>query len=462
MKGLTLDWDDNLEAVTAHVQGMREGRFPRLKMNLPPNMLKSYIVSVCYPAWCFAVDPSWRLLIGTNDAGLASRDSLACRRLIESEWYTERFRGTEWELQDDQNTKNWYETTAGGHRIAVSYRSNVQGKKGDEIIADDIQTYTSAASAAERAHFKDWWDGEFSNRFRSELEGHLLIVGHRTHPQDVFRMAGSEGWVHLWMAEEFDPSHRCTTPIWTDRRTRPGELLRPHRVTHEFLRGERAKGETYYSAQRQQNPKGAGGKMFPRALARVIPAVPAGTRGVRYWDQAASLKDDACLTAGVWLGLSPSGHVVIADVVSGRWEGPDRYDLIRSTCSIDERRAGSEYLGAYIEKSGSEAGLDQAKAIVRHCAGHVVRIDSPSGEKRVRAEPLSTQWLSGNVLVVAGSWNDAFLQRAEDFPAGLIDELDAAAGGYNRLTDRIGVGPDDEPDEARPGGRRDPHPDTYA
>jgi hypothetical protein len=49
---------------------------------------------------------------------LATRDSVKCRRLIESAWYQE-FWGDRYQLTDDQNQKNRFENTKTGYRIVV-------------------------------------------------------------------------------------------------------------------------------------------------------------------------------------------------------------------------------------------------------------------------------------------------------------------------------------------------------
>ena len=42
---------------------------------------------------------------------------------------------------------------------------------------------------------------------------------------------------------------------------------------------------------------------------------------------------------------------------------------------------------------------------------------------------------AGNVFLVAGSWNAAFLEEAECFPNGKFkDQIDAASGAFAKLT----------------------------
>ena len=60
--GRQLRWAWYLHAMCDHLQAVTQGRIRRLAITLPPNTLKSFIVSVCWPAWQWATDPSLRFL----------------------------------------------------------------------------------------------------------------------------------------------------------------------------------------------------------------------------------------------------------------------------------------------------------------------------------------------------------------------------------------------------------------
>ncbi len=55
-------------------------------------------------------------------------------------------------------------------------------------------------------------------------------------------------------------------------------------------------------------------------------------------------------------------------------------------------------------------------------AGFVVSAVAPTGSKEVRAKPLSSQVEVGNVLLLRGSWNEAFLEELGMFPAASHDD----------------------------------------
>jgi predicted phage terminase large subunit-like protein len=71
--------------------------------------------------------------------------------------------------------------------------------------------------------------------------------------------------------------------------------------------------------------------------------------------------------------------------------------------------------------------------------GHAVRAKLDSGSKTLRAQPFAAAVEAGNVSLVQGAWNEAFLDEARTFPMGAHDDqIDAAASAFLELT-RQGV-----------------------
>ena len=71
-----------------------------------------------------------------------------------------------------------------------------------------------------------------------------------------------------------------------------------------------------------------------------------------------------------------------------------------------------------------------------------------TGSKVLRAKPLSSAAEHGNVKLVRGTWNEAFLSELENFPGGAHDDqVDAASGAHGQLSKiyKPSVGEDVEP-----------------
>ncbi|HAS16413.1 MAG TPA: terminase, partial [Nitrospiraceae bacterium] len=78
---------------------------------------------------------------------------------------------------------------------------------------------------------------------------------------------------------------------------------------------------------------------------------------------------------------------------------------------------------------------------VKELAGYTVKTLPVTGSKEVRATPLASQAQAGNVKLVRGLWNEAFLLEAENFPEGKFkDQVDAAADAFDELTNTKRVG----------------------
>ena len=114
-----------------------------LVINIPPRSMKSSIIGVAFPAWVWTWHPSAKFITGSNESQLATRDAVACRRLVQSEWYQARWgpgsptlpRGNPGiAIRPDQGEKTYYETTAGGHRFIATPGKNVTGHGADYIL----------------------------------------------------------------------------------------------------------------------------------------------------------------------------------------------------------------------------------------------------------------------------------------------------------------------------------------
>uniref|UniRef100_UPI003F582379 hypothetical protein n=1 Tax=Vibrio cholerae TaxID=666 RepID=UPI003F582379 len=106
--------------------------------------MKSTLVSVFWPAWEWGPMnmPHIRFIGASHEQGLAVRDTLKMRRLVTSEWFTER-----WPigLTGDQNQKTYYENTRTGFRQACAVES-MTGRRGDRVAWDDPHSVEAALS----------------------------------------------------------------------------------------------------------------------------------------------------------------------------------------------------------------------------------------------------------------------------------------------------------------------------
>jgi|GEM_PF-1351916 len=183
----------------------------------------------------------------------------------------------------------------------------------------------------------------------------------------------------------------------------------------------------------------AKGLYYKRAWFEFVEAAPAEMRWVRAWDLAATEarkgKGDPDWTVGAKLGVSlnpnHAGLFFIGDVVRMRGAPGDVEATIKATAELDGKNTM-----VVMPRDPGQAGVDQVRHYAKLLAGFNVRFRIQTGDKTHRQNPFSAQCarLVGNVKIVRGEWNEAFLQVLEAFPEGSHDDdVDAAATAFNEL-----------------------------
>lgn len=174
------------------------------------------------------------------------------------------------------------------------------------------------------------------------------------------------------------------------------------------------------------------GMYFRRGWCEVVDAAPAGTRWVRGWDLAATLKteaNDPDATAGTKIGIAPDGRYVVGDHIEDHLSPSGVRALIRNTASQDGRQTTIS-----LPQDPGQAGKDQKQSLAKELTGYTVRFSPESGDKITRFSPFSAQAEAGNVQVVRGAWNEAWFAALEAFPEAAHDDApDSTSRAFNEL-----------------------------
>lgn len=419
----------HMDAIGEHLQACVTGEITRLLINIAPGTSKSTATSVFLPSWIWGPYgwPEARVIGASYEQSLATRDNRRNRILVESDWYQERW---PLELVSDQNEKTGFENVKRGWRQSCAVKS-MTGKRGDIVIWDDPLSPEKAYSEVERDTANRVFAETLPTRLNDPKKSAIIIIMQRLHENDVsgYILARELGYEHLCLPMEYEPDRHCTTSIgWTDPRKEDGELLFPERFPREVVdRDKQVMGSFAVAGQFQQRPVPREGGMFKHHWFNVVKAAPAGTVWVRGWDLAASTKSDSPYTAGVKIGRTPQGRYVIADSKRERVNTPRQ--MIKTTASQD----GVECFISYPQDPG-QAGKDQSRSIAVDLAGYKFKSSPESGDKATRAEPLAAQAEAGNVDILQGDWNAAFLDEICAFPFGqYMDQVDAASRAFNEL-----------------------------
>jgi len=254
----------HIEAICDHLEAVTRGKIQNLLINIPPRHMKSLTVSVFWPVWEWIANPHRRWLFASYAMSLSVRDSVRCRRLIESPWFQSNW-GKNFRLTSDQNTKQRFDNDKGGCRLAVSVGSAATGEGGDRVVVDDPHNVTERESDAIRRATLDWWDQTMCTRLNDPKTGARVIVMQRVHEKDLSgHVIEQGGYVHLCLPAEYESSRRCSTILdWSDTRTTEGELLWPKRISQSEIADFKLRlGPSGYAGQFQQRPTPAGGARF--------------------------------------------------------------------------------------------------------------------------------------------------------------------------------------------------------
>ena len=426
-----LVWNWHLDAICQHLEAVTDGRINRLVINVPPGSSKSMIVSVLWPAWEWGPKGrrSLRYLTTSFAEDSVKRDTRKHRDLTLSEWYRSLWPDVNLVRTGEMSFAN----SDTGTREGTPFGS-LTAKRGDRLIIDDPHSTKTAESDAERsATVRQFREGAL-NRLNDQERSALVVVMQRLHEQDVTGaiMKLGLGFVVLMLPMEFEAGRRCVTSIgFSDPRTEDGELLDPVRFPRKVVDDlKKGLGSYAYAGQYQQRPAPREGGLFKRAWLPVVDALPNDIASwCRAWDIGAT-KGGGDPTAGVKVGRSRDGVFYVADVYRAQ-ESPSEVErTILATASLD-----GPNVTLRLPQDPGAAGKAYVQTLVKMLAGYPVKSVAPTGDKATRATPAAAQAEAGNVRLLRGSWNEAFMDELCTFPAGAHDDqVDAFADAVNELT----------------------------
>ncbi len=430
----------HIDLICDHLEAITYGKFKahgfdnRLKINEPPGTMKSLLVNVFWSAWEWGpAGMPWMMNIGTSYKGEnCKRDLGKCHDLIISEWFQRH-----WPLKLVKAGAEYMQNERRGDYRGIPFGSLTQ-YRADRVKIDDPHSTETAESDLDRARATLRFRESVPTRLNDPISSAIVLIMQRLHADDL---SGVEeklqlGYMHINLPMEFETGKRCITPFGKDRRTFEGELLFPERFPKSVVERDKiALGPYATAGQFQQRPSPRSGGMFKRTDFKFVDALPVGTkqRKVRNWDLAATIAapgTDPDWTAGVRMSVY-NGNYYIEDVTRFR-AGPNKVrQAIRETGKAD---GGSCHI--LVPQDPGQAGKDQVATIISENAGKRIYAHRESKDKAMRAEPLAAQVEAGNVYILVAPWNEEFIHEMCSFPTGHDDQVDAASGAFNHLTNK--------------------------
>lgn len=423
----------HIDAICDHLTAITNGEINRLLINVPPGTMKSLLAGVFWPAWEWGPmgRPATRIIGSSYSEDYAKRDNRRMRDLVTSEWYQDLWGD---QVQLVRAGEMSFSNTATGFRQGIPF-SRLTGGRGDRVIIDDPHSVDGADSDTERGSTIRTFRESVPTRLNDPEKSAIVVIMQRLHEQDVSGtiLSLGLGYVHLMLPMEFEPDRACSTIIgFKDPRTQAGELLFPERFPRAVVERDKIPMGSYAVAgQFQQRPAPRSGGMFQRGDFEIVDAVPAKGRTVRAWDFAASKpKPGRSPDWTVGLRMTLVGdEFFIENVVRGQWSAAKVEVMLKNTATQDGWKVKIR-----LPQDPGAAGKSDAATKVKLLKGFSTIVQTVTGDKATRAKPASAQAEAGNVKLLRGEWNEAFLDEVCSFPNGAHDDqVDAFADALNEL-----------------------------
>jgi predicted phage terminase large subunit-like protein len=440
------EWNWHIEFLCKLLQNRIERvvkKEPKLKdllINVPPRSMKSYIVTRLLNAWTWIHAPWCKFLTSSYGMDLSTDHTMDTRKLISSEWYQRNW-GHLFKFAGDQNVKSKFHNDKGGRRRALSIGSSgTTGFGGDVLVVDDPTDPEQAGSDTIRETANRYFNKTLYNRLNDAKTGLRIVVMQRLHEDDMTGMIlkkYGDKFTHVNIPARLNSS--VSPPIL--KSFYKDGLFWPERYSNDFLNTMLSvMGEYGVAAQYQQSPSPeAGGLLKTDRLCYIDEKdVPNDLKIVRGWDLASSIKQrtghDPDYTVGVKIGLRrlPTAvpgmfayQIFILDVERFRLEGTARNSRIVQVVKKD-----GDHVRQFIEAFGAyKDAYTQIRDALRGV--RVVSRLNLSGDKVVKATPLSIPLENSMVVLVKAPWNDELIHEMNLFPNGKHDDqVDALAVAY--------------------------------
>jgi predicted phage terminase large subunit-like protein len=411
---LTPNW--HIDAICWEIQRLYMGRRrPRLIVNLPPRSLKSFIVTICLPAWLLGYHPSLAIVAVSYSDELARKFSRDCRALMETPFYKGLFPRTR--LNPKKISETEFETTCRGSRMATSVGGTLTGRGADLLIIDDPMKGQDAYSEVVRNSTTDWFNGTAMSRLNEPARSKVIVVMQRLHADDLAGYLIDKNWRALVLPAIATKTKRYATGPRKSYTRRTGELLQRKRDSRAVLDEIcRDRGSHVFAAQYQQDPVPPDGNLIkadwlkrydpvddPNQFERIILTCdPAGKAGPR---------ND--YTAMVVAGMI-NNRLHILEVARGHWNVLQMRDWILSFATA---RRSNEVL---IEDTASGMGLIdilQAESRLSILGMH------PKDNKVTRLQRHQAKFECGQIrLPKEAPWCAEFERELLAFPNGKYDD----------------------------------------
>lgn len=392
--------------LSEYLEALYSLQIQNLIINIPPGHAKSLMCSVFFPTWIWTRTPSARFFCGSHAVDLSVRDAVRSRRLIQSDWYQDRF-GDVFEMTSDQNVKSRYENSKTGHRVSVGVDAGWTGHRGNYIIWDDPLDKNKKDSDVDRKKSNEAVKSSMGTRGDNPKEIRRLLIMQRLHEDDptghlTEAMKEDDNFPvfeHLVLPARYEPKRFFSSIGFEDPRKVDGELLFPQLFDEKVLKETEALlGVNDAAGQLQQRPAPLGGNIFlvdwwKDGLNRYDSTDPSiynkSVARWLFWDTALKDKEQNDTTALVVFELLPDYRILTRHVWWQRLQFPQLSTTIEAEtarwmfdeklrdCVIEDKASGISAIQT-LEQGASADVRQRIKAFNPGTASKASRMRSAS------------------------------------------------------------------------------------
>jgi|SRR5262245_30012962 len=427
-KGRSLGQDKYLKLLAERLARVAAGETKRLVVSLPPRHFKTFMGSICLPAWILAHNPSAKIVLLTYGQDLADKNAYAIRQILRSEWFQQAFQTR---IKKDRAKLVDFITTDGGGVRSLSIEGGVTGLGADYIIIDDPIEIKDCDNTKRLKRVNELFDNEIQTRLDNPKKGCIVIIAHRISENDLpGHLLQKNGWKQLKLPliatyrRKYDLGDGR---VWIRKK---GELLRRDAFTKRDIQRLRDSKQPGFETLQQQNP---GGSDRLRIKAEYFSTFPSAELQLRELPVVLSVdpgqKDGPKNSFTVIQAWCPKDGV---HLLLDQWRE-------QATCR-ESRKAVRQFIRKYrpsvVLMEATANGPSLHSDIKPQNGMELVEI-TPVGDKVERLREHRHTIRRGLVQLPQGApWYDEFISEATQFPYGPFDDqMDALSQYLNWIAD---------------------------
>jgi hypothetical protein len=181
-KGSNFGNDKYLKFLAQELARVAAGETKRLVVNMPPRHYKTFLGSICLPAWILAHNPSAKIIVPTYGQNLTDKNAYSIREIVRSDWFQQVF---DTRIKRDQAKLVDFVTTDGGGVRSLSIEGGVTGLGAAFTIIDDPVEIKDCDNPKSLERINDLFDNEIQTRLDHPKKGRILVVAHRISEDDL-------------------------------------------------------------------------------------------------------------------------------------------------------------------------------------------------------------------------------------------------------------------------------------